>query len=201
MDNVQIVVGFAELTAVQEHLGDLFDGDILVGLVQPTVEGTTGDNEIFAVLHRTLDGVQISPIDMPGGNEQIAVFASHGLFPKEVAVRLIAESLMEGHSRCQHIHIVGLIDDILVKGVFVDQGRSQFVKAVTAAALPILGLSDAAGILAGDHLVQPDFTVCVGVVAHFNTDIPPPHLVGDGGGSAGAKEGVEDEITRVGGNM
>lgn len=43
MDNVQIVVGFAELTAVQEHLGDLFDGDILVGLVQPTVEGTTGD--------------------------------------------------------------------------------------------------------------------------------------------------------------
>lgn len=37
-----------------------------------------------------------------------------------------------------------------------------------------------------------------GMIAHLNADIAAAHLMGDGGGGAGAKEGVEDKIARRG---
>ena len=40
-----------------------------------------------------------------------------------------------------------------------------------------------------------------GVIAHFNADIAAAHLVRDGGGGAGAEEGVEDEVAGVGGDV
>jgi hypothetical protein len=39
------------------------------------------------------------------------------------------------------------------------------------------------------------------VLAHFNTDVATAHLVGNGGGRAGAEEAVEDEVVGVGGDV
>ena len=43
--------------------------------------------------------------------------------------------------------------------------------------------------------------VGVGVAAHFNADVPAAHLVGNGGGRAGAEEGVENQVAGVGGKV
>ena len=50
------------------------------------------------------------------------------------------ESLVQGNGSRQHIGIVVLVDDIFVKGVFVDEGRCDLIEAIPAAALPILQL-------------------------------------------------------------
>ena len=94
MYNVQVVIGLAELTAVKQHLRYFFDGDIAVRLVQTAVKGAAGDNQVFALLHGVLDGVQIGAVQVASGHKEIAVFIAHGLLPEQAAVRLITETLM-----------------------------------------------------------------------------------------------------------
>ena len=88
MYHVQVVIGLAELTAVKQHLRDFFDGDIAVRLVQASVKGTAGDNQVFALLHGVLDGVQIDAVEVPCGHEEVAALVAHGLLPEQAAVRL-----------------------------------------------------------------------------------------------------------------
>ena len=66
MDDVQIVVGFAKLTAFQQHLRNFLDGNVVVSLVQLTVKGAAGDNEIFTVLHGILDGIKVGAVQVTG---------------------------------------------------------------------------------------------------------------------------------------
>jgi hypothetical protein len=40
-----------------------------------------------------------------------------------------------------------------------------------------------------------------GMVAHFNADVAAAHFVGDGGGCAGAEEGVENKVIFICGNL
>jgi hypothetical protein len=40
-----------------------------------------------------------------------------------------------------------------------------------------------------------------GVRAHFDADVAAAHLVGHRRGGAGAEEGVENEVARVGGDV
>ena len=41
--------------------------------------------------------------------------------------------------------------------------------------------------------------VCV--TAHFNPDVPAAHLVSNGGGRAGAEEGVKNQVAGIGGDV
>ena len=41
----------------------------------------------------------------------------------------------------------------------------------------------------------------IAVVAHFNSNIAAVHLVGHGGGGAGAEEGIQHQIAFVGGDL
>ena len=201
MNDVQIIVRPAKLAAIQQHLRDLLDCNIFIGFCGCGIKGAAGNNEIVALLQCAVNRIQVSLIQMPGRNEQVAVFAADRLFPEQILVWLVVEPFMEGHSRSQHIRIIRLIDDRLVKGVLVDEGGGQLIKAVSAAAFPVPRLGDAAWVISGDDLVQAYLAVGVGMVAHLNADIPPPHFVGDGGGGAGAEEGVQNQVTGVGGNV
>lgn len=66
MDDVQIVVGLAKLTAFQQHLRNFLDGNVVVSLVQSIVKGAAGNNELFALLHGVLDRVQIGTVQVTG---------------------------------------------------------------------------------------------------------------------------------------
>ena len=82
----------------------------------------------------------------------------------------------------------------------VEDRRAQAHKAKAAAALPVHRLADAA-LLAVNHLLQARQAVRGGVLAHFDADPAPAHLVRDGGRGAGAEEAVEDEVVGVGGDV
>ena len=137
MYDIQIVIRFAKLTAFQEHLGNFFDGDMVIDPVQPFVVGAAGDGEIFVLLHSALDGVQIIAVQMAGGDEQIGLFAARGLLPEQLAVRVVGEALVEGHAGGQHVRVVIWVDDRLSEGVLVDESGGQLVKTVPAALSPI----------------------------------------------------------------
>ena len=85
--------------------------------------------------------------------------------------------------------------------VLFQQRRRQAVVAETAAALPVDGLGDAAGVFAVDHLFQPGDDVGVAVLAQLHHDPAAAHFVGHRAGGAGAGEGVEDEVAGVGGDL
>ena len=57
---------------------------------------------------------------------------------------LIVESLMQGDRCCQHIGVIVLVDDIFIKGVFVNERGCYLIEAIPAAALPINGFCNAA---------------------------------------------------------
>ena len=108
---------------------------------------------------------------------------------------------MKSNSGSKHIRIIRFIDDVLIKGVFVDEGRGNLIETVTTATLPILCFGDAAGVLSGDDLVQTHLAVRVGVVTHFYTNPAPSHFLRNSGSGAGAKERVEHKVAGVGGNV
>ena len=108
---------------------------------------------------------------------------------------------MEGHAGGQHVRVVIWVDDRFSEGVLVDEGGGQLVETVSAALFPFDGLGDPARVFPGDHLVKTHFAVGVGMTAHFNADVPAVHLVGNGGGGAGAEEGVENQVAGAGGNV
>ena len=201
MYDIQVVVRFAKLAALQEHLGNFLNGDMIIGPVYSLVVGAAGDSEIFVLLHSALDGVQIIAVQMAGGDEQIGLFTARGLLPEQLAVRVVGEALVEGHAGGQHVRVVIRVDDRLSEGVLVDESGGQLVKTVPAALLPFGGLGDPARVLPGNHLVQTHLAVGVCVTAHFNPDVPAAHLVGNGGGRAGAEEGVENQVAGIGGNV
>lgn len=66
MDDVQIVVGLAKLAAFQQHLRNFLDGNIVVSLVQSAVKGAAGNNELLALLHGVLDGIQVGAVQVTG---------------------------------------------------------------------------------------------------------------------------------------
>ena len=201
MYDIQVVIRFAELAAFQQHLRDFLHRDVVVSLVQPAVKGTASDNQVLALLHGVLDGVQIGAVQVAGRHKEVAVLVAYRLFPEQVSVRLIAESLVQGNGSRQHIGIVVLVDNIFVKGVFVDEGRRDLIEAIPAAALPILRFCDAAGVLTRNHLVRTHLAVGVGVVAHFHTDPAPTHFLCYGSSRAGTEERIENKVAGVGCNV
>jgi len=77
---------------------------------------------------------------------------------------------------------------------------AQGEEAEAAAALPAQGLRNAAWF-AGHYLLQARQAMGGGMLAHLDADIAPAHLVGHGGGGAGAEEGIEHEVAGVGGDL
>ena len=71
----------------------------------------------------------------------------------------------------------------------VEDGRAQRHVTKAAAALPADGGADAA-LFAVDDFLQARQAVRGGVLAHFDANPAPAHLVGDGGGGARAEEAV-----------
>ena len=82
----------------------------------------------------------------------------------------------------------------------VEYGWAEAVETEAAAALPADAFGDAA-LFAVNHFVQARDAMADGVIAHFNADVAAAHLVRYGGGSAGAEEGVEDEVAGVSGDV
>lgn len=192
MYNVQAVIVLAELAAVKKHLRDFLHRNILIRPVQSFIIGAAGNDEILAFLHAAFDGIQVGGGQVAGGSKEVAVFIAHRLFPEEVAVGLICKSLMKCYRRRQSIHIVGRVDDCFSKSVLIDKGGGKLIEAVASAALPILGFGNTTLILAGNHLIQPHLAVSVGMVAHLNADVPPPHFVGNSNCRTGAEERIKE---------
>lgn len=119
MYDIQVVIRFAELAAFQQHLRDLLHCDIIVSLVQSAVKGAASDDQILALLHGVLDGVQIGAVQVAGSHKEVAVLVAYRLFPEQVSIRLIAESLVQSHRRSQHIGVIVLVDDIFIKGTLL----------------------------------------------------------------------------------
>src|SRR5690606_5598644 len=80
--------------------------------------------------------------------------------------------------------------------VLVEYRLTKAVEGEAATALPSHGLGNAA-LLAVDHLLQARLAVGDRMVAHLDTDIAAVHFMGDGGGGAGAEEGVEHQVARI----
>ena len=87
------------------------------------------------------------------------------------------------------------------KAVTFHETGGEAEVAEAAAALPPGRLGDAAGVLPVDHLRQPRDYVGVAVLAEFDHDPPPAHLVRDRPSCARPGEGVEDEVAGVGGDL
>jgi hypothetical protein len=84
--------------------------------------------------------------------------------------------------------------------VFIEYGGTQPIEAETAAAFPSHSFGNAA-LFAIDHFLQARGAMRHGMVAHFNADVAAAHFVGDGGGCAGAEEGVENKVIFICGNL
>ncbi len=108
---------------------------------------------------------------------------------------------MQGDCGRQHIGIIGLVNDILIKWIFDNQRRCDLIEAIAAAALPVLRLGDAARIVSGNHFIQTNLTMSVGMAAHFHTDPASAHFLRNGSSGAGTKEGIKNQIAGIGGNM
>src|SRR5690606_28425573 len=83
--------------------------------------------------------------------------------------------------------------------LLVEDGGAEPIEAEPAATLPAYSFRDAA-LLTLDDLVETWRAMGMGVLAHLDADVAATHLVRDGGCRAGAEEGVEHEVTRVGGD-
>lgn len=105
--------------------------------IQSAVKGTAGDDQIFSFLHGVLDGVQIGAVQVSCGHKEVAVLVAHRLFPEQIAVWMIVESLVQGHRSRQHIGVIVLVDNIFIKGVFVNERGCYLIEAVAAATLPV----------------------------------------------------------------
>ena len=191
MGDVQGVGGVVEVTSVQEHLGDFFDGDVGIKLFCPGVVGFAGDEQVLVFCHLTMDGVQKGCVDVAGGDEQPGVFAPFGLLPEQGIVRPVREAFVERDGCGEHVGVVGFVDDGFAEGIFIDEGWRQFIEAVAASALPAARFGDAAGVFSSDDFVQADFAVGIGVIAHLDADPSASHLLRHSGGSAGTQEGIE----------
>ena len=97
----------------------------------------------------------------------------------------------------QHGGVVFLVDDPVAPLVLFQQRRREAVVAEAAAAFPVHGLRDAAGVFAVDDLFQARNDVRVAVLAQLHHDPAAAHLVGHRAGGAGTGEGVEDEVAGV----
>ena len=108
---------------------------------------------------------------------------------------------MQSHRRCQHIGVIVLVDDIFIKGVFVNERRCYLIESVSSASLPALRLGNAAGVFPGNNLIHAHFAMGIGMIAHFHANPTPPHFLCDGSGSTGTEEGIKNQIAGIGGNM
>ena len=79
MYDIQVVVRFSKLAALQKHLGNFLNGDMIIGPVYSLVIGTAGDGEVLVLLHAALDGVEILAVRMTCGDKQIGFFIPNGL--------------------------------------------------------------------------------------------------------------------------
>ena len=66
--------------------------------------------------------------------------------------------------------------------------------AEATAAFPAGCVRDTASVFAVDDLLQARDNMGMAVLAQLHHDPAAAHLVGDGAGSAGTSEGVEDEV-------
>ena len=82
----------------------------------------------------------------------------------------------------------------------VEHRRAEPVEAEAAATLSSRPLSEMPPCSPSMTLCEPRRAVGDGVVAHFDADLAPPHLVRDRRRGAGAEKGVEHEVAGVGGD-
>ena len=83
---------------------------------------------------------------------------------------------------------------------FVKDRIAKAIEAEAAAALPAHGPRNAA-LFALDDLAQARGAMRHGMVAHFNADIAAAHFMCNGGGRAGTKKAIKNEVIWVGGNL
>jgi hypothetical protein len=71
---------------------------------------------------------------------------------------------------------------------FLAQSVTELIKSESAASLPIYCCGNTA-LLAFDDLFEPDGTVRLGMLTHFDTDVSPTHLV--------SKDNVPNDIATL----
>ncbi|MNG12493.1 hypothetical protein D3C84_961060 [compost metagenome] len=123
------------------------------------------------------------------------------MHPEMILARRILEAHMLAHGFGQHFRVVDRIDHPVAPLILFQQRRCQTQIAEATAALPADRLADAALILAVDHLLQARHDMGMTVLAQLDHDPAATHLVGHRTRGAGAGEGVEDEVTGIGGQL
>src|SRR3569833_2957138 len=104
---------------------------------------------------------------------------------------------MLAHRFCEPSSVILLGDHPLTETILLHQRGCEAIVPITAAALPIEGRRNAAGICTVDDLVQSGHYVGGAVLAELGHDPPSPHFVGHSAGRSGACKGVKDEIPRI----
>ncbi|MNR15036.1 hypothetical protein D3C85_1315460 [compost metagenome] len=117
-----------------------------------------------------------------------------------ILARRILEAHMLAHGLGQHLGVVGRVDHPVAPLILFQQRRCKAHVAKATATLPANCLADTALILAVDHLLKPRHDMGMAVFAQLDHDPAAAHFMGHSAGSAGAAEGVENEVAGVGGN-
>lgn len=94
----------------------------------------------------------------------------------------------------------GKADTFVNSAFLIKDSFAQTIEAEPAATLPA-DRSRNSTLFTVNHLLQARHAMGHSMFTHFNTDIAPPHFVGNSSRGAGAKEGVQDEVAGVGSDM
>ena len=164
-------------------------------------EGLAANQQSTLVADFLADQAQLIVTQAAGGDVDKIAFAAVAVHPEMRLAGRVGETHVLAHGLGEHFRVVGLVDDPVAPLILFQQRRRQTQVAEPATALPIHGLADATLIRAVDNLLQARHDMGMAVLAQLDHDPAPTHLVRHGAGGAGAGEGIEDEVARIGGDM
>lgn len=182
--------------AVEDLLGNFFDGEVIEG-GGFAAKGHAEDEEAAICAHVFAELGELGLAEVLGGDVNEVAFGGVAVLPVEGFAGGVGEAFEFAQGFGEHFGVVGFVDDPVIPFVFLQERGGEVVVAKAAAALPVNGFGNAAGVFAIDDFLESGDDVGVAVVAEFDHDPAAVHFVGHGSGSAGACEGVENEITRI----
>ncbi len=153
-------------------------------------EGGAAHQQAAHFAHLVGQGLQLLGREGLGGDVEEVALAGMAVLPPVRFRRGVGEAFQFAQGFGELGGVVVGVDHRVAPAVFDDQRRGQAVVTEAAAALPVHGLGDAAGVLAVDDFLQARDDVGVAVLAQLHHDPAAPHLVCHGAGGAGAGEGV-----------
>ncbi len=142
----------APFAAGEDLFGDFFDGEVVEG-VGAAAKGHAEDKEaaVWANLFAELGELFVA--EVLGGDVDEVAFGGVALLPVEGFGRGVGEAFEFAEGFGEHFGVVGLVDDPVVPAVFFEQGGGEVLIAEAAAALPVDGCGDAAGIFVVDDFL------------------------------------------------